>query len=101
MVRRLRSLVAFAIVWLVGCGGGAATGGGGTTVAGHQPDPCPTAGEIRLGRVCWNPTGSRWHLTALAPGGEYAFDVELLPANRLRATDHPAAGPSTDEWFVD
>ena len=37
----------------------------------------------------------------MAPGGEYAFDVELLPANRLRATDHPAAAAATDEWYVD
>ncbi|UJR80152.1 hypothetical protein [Sandaracinus amylolyticus] len=64
-------------------------------------EPCQTTGELRLGRVCWNPTGSRWHLTAMAPGGEYAFDVELLAANRLRSTDHPAASPATDEWYVD
>lgn len=82
------------------CGGSTTQQGTETTVA-RGPDPCPTAGEVRLGRICWNPTGSRWHLTALAPGGEYAFDVELLPANRLRSTDHPASGPSTDEWFVD
>jgi hypothetical protein len=63
--------------------------------------PCPNQNEVRLGQICWNPTGSRWHITALAPGGEYAFDVELLPANRLRSTDHPMANGSTDEWFAD
>jgi hypothetical protein len=85
---------------LTGCGGPAAAAGGGTTAA-QSPDPCHQEGELRLGRICWNPVGSRWHVTANAPGGEYAFDVELLPANRLRATDHPAAGPATDEWFVE
>lgn len=85
---------------LGGCGGGAANGEG-TTPSAQGPEPCPTAGEVRLGRVCWNPTGSRWHVTAMAPGGEYAFDLELLPANRLRSTDHPAATAATDEWFVD
>lgn len=93
-------LVFVALTSLAGCGGGGANGEGTTLVAGG-PDPCPTAGELRLGRVCWNPTGSRWHVTAMAPGGEYAFDLELLPANRLRATDHPAANAATDEWFVD
>ncbi|MDQ3032415.1 MAG: hypothetical protein M3Y87_08375 [Myxococcota bacterium] len=90
----------FFVVSLVGCGGAAGAGGGGTTAA-QAPDPCPADNEVRLGRICWNPTGSRWHLTAQAPGGEYAFDVELLPANRLRSTDHPAATAATDEWFVD
>jgi hypothetical protein len=65
------------------------------------PAPCPVEGEVRLGRVCWNPVGSRWRVAAAAPGGEYAFDVELLPAHRLRATDHPAAGPASDEWMVE
>jgi hypothetical protein len=93
-------IVGLVVASLAGCGGAAAGGGGGTTVAGG-PEPCPNANELRLGRVCWNPTGSRWHLTAMAPGGEYAIDVELLPANRLRATDHPAAAAATDEWYVD
>jgi hypothetical protein len=94
------SLPATAVaIALLGCGSGVTSGG--STIARRGPEPCPTEGELRLGRVCWSPIGSRWHLTAFAPGGEYAFDVELLPANRLRATDHPAAGPSTDEWFVD
>jgi hypothetical protein len=83
----------------LGCGGPGGSHGGSTVATG--PEPCPTGGELRLGRICWSPVGSRWHLTAMAPGGEYAFDVELLPANRLRSTDHPAAGPGTDEWFAD
>lgn len=87
---------------LAGCGGPGGPGGGeGTTPVARGPEPCPTAGELRLGRVCWNPAGSRWHLTAMAPGGEYAFDVELLAQNRLRSTDHPAASPATDEWYVE
>lgn len=86
-------------IGLGACGGGAAQLGGGTTPSG--PEPCPSAGELRLGRICWSPVGSRWHLTSWAPGGEYAFDVELLAANRVRSTDHPGAGPATDEWFVD
>ncbi len=83
-----------------GCGGAAANGGSSTTPVAAV-DPCPNAGEARLGRVCWNPSGSRWRFVAAAPGGEYTFEVELLAANRVRATDHPAAGPATDEWFVD
>lgn len=84
---------------LTACGGPSTQGG--TTPVARGPEPCPTPGELRLGRICWSPIGSRWHVTAMAPGGEYAFDVELLAANRLRSTDHPAAGPTTDEWFVD
>lgn len=105
MIRSSHSILALAMTLgalTVGCGttssGG---GGGGTTIAGPRVEPCPTAGELRLGRICWNPVGSRWHLSANAPGGEYAFDVELLAAGRLRATDHPAATPGTDEWFVE
>lgn len=94
-----RTVLSLALI-LGACGGTTSQAGTETTVA-RGPEPCPTTGEVRLGRICWNPVGSRWHLTAMAPGGEYAFDVELLPANRLRATDHPAAGPATDEWFVD
>lgn len=77
-------------------------GTAGTTAATAEgPEPCPNPDEVRLGNVCWSPTGSRWHITALAPGGEYAFDVELLAAHRLRSTDHPVASGATDEWFAD
>lgn len=98
-----RSVPALGLAWLlVACGGGpGASGTGRETTAAREPDPCPTEGEVRLGRICWNPAGSRWHITAAAPGGEHAFDVELLAAYRLRATDHPAADPATDEWYVD
>ncbi len=89
------------IASLFGCGGGAANAGETTPSTAQGPAPCPTQNEVRLGSICWNPTGSRWHVTALAPGGEYAFDVELLPANRLRSTDHPMATGATDEWFDD
>lgn len=85
---------------LVACGGGTTQVVGETTTPRGLP-ACPNAGELRLGRICWSPVGSRWHMTAMAPGGEYAFDVELLAANRLRSTDHPGAGPVSDEWFVD
>lgn len=105
MIRARSTFVSLALASAalsVGCGTTSTTGGGGgTTIAGPRVEPCPTAGELRLGRICWNPAGSRWHLTANAPGGEYAFDVELLGGGRLRATDHPAATPGTDEWFVD
>lgn len=98
----IAAAVAGALVVLGGgCGGGTAAGGGGTTPRADGPEPCADASQVRLGRICWDPTGSRWHLTAQAPGGEYAFDVELLHDNRLRSTDHLAASPATDEWFVD
>ncbi len=97
-----RVVIALAALGAIGCGTTSSGGGGGTTtLRGPRIDPCPSTNELRLGRVCWSPVGSRWHVTTLAPGGEYAFDVELLAAGRLRATDHPAATPGTDEWFVD
>jgi hypothetical protein len=51
--------------------------------------------------VCWNPIGSHWHVQAQAPGGTYAFDLELMAAGRVRATDVTGATPATDEWFVE
>jgi hypothetical protein len=92
--------VALGLFVNVACGGPAAMAAREPTVS-PGPEPCPNPGHVRLGRICWNPAGSRWHVTANAPGGQYTFDVELLAANRLRATDHPAASPATDEWFVD
>lgn len=88
---------------LVGCGGTTAGGGTTTPVATRRPyTPCDDAREVRLSpHVCWDPSGSRWHVTSGAPGGDLEFDVELMAGGRVRATDHEASSPATDEWFVD
>jgi hypothetical protein len=57
--------------------------------------------EAPLGGTCWSAEGTRWRVRADGPGGAYRFDVELLAAGRVRATDHDAASPATDEWFQD
>jgi hypothetical protein len=105
MARTRTSLVALALFGLTACGGTTATGGGGTTVASRERPPytpCANASEVRLApTVCWNPTGSRWHVQAQAPGGLYEFDIELMAGGRVRSTDVTGASPATDEWFVE
>jgi hypothetical protein len=99
-----RSLAFSALALVVGCGGPSGTGPGGTTpVATRRPyTPCDNPAEVRMApHVCWNPAGSHWHVTSSAPGGELEFDVELMAGGRVRATDHDASSPATDEWFVD
>gem|GEM_PF-2372282 len=91
--------------------GGLALGCGGTTTprvgtgpVGAERPPyvaCENPSEVRLApHVCWNPTGSRWHVTTQAPGGELTFELELMAGGRVRSTDDAAGGPATDEWFV-
>lgn len=88
---------------LVACGGTTPGGGGTTPVAARRVyTPCENPREVRMSpHVCWDPAGSRWHVTSSAPGGELAFDVELMAGGRVRASDHDASSPATDEWFVD
>lgn len=89
---------------LFGCGGAGGAGGGATTPrAARRPyTPCENPREVRLSpHVCWDPSGSRWHVTSSAPGGDLEFDLELMAGGRVRATDHDASSPATDEWFVD
>ena len=88
---------------LTACGG-TGTGTGGTTpvAARRAYTPCENPREVRLApHVCWDPAGSRWHVSSSAPGGTLEFDVELMAGGRVRATDHEASSPATDEWFVD
>jgi hypothetical protein len=88
------------VVLTAGCGGGAAQID--TTTARPAYSPCENPAQIRFAaNLCFDPAGSRWRVTADAPGGRYEFDVELMAGGRLRATDHPAAAPGTDEWIVE
>lgn len=83
-----------------GCGG--ATTPTETTTARRTYTPCENPAQVRFApTVCFDPVGSRWRIVANAPGGRYEFEVELMAGGRVRATDHPAAGPGTDEWFVE
>lgn len=102
-----RALIALALasVSLVACGG-TTTGAGGTTTPHSRERPaytsCEDPAQVRLApTVCWSPVGSHWRFVADAPGGSYTFDVELMAAGRVRATDVPNATPATDEWFVE
>lgn len=97
-------LVALALLGLSACGGATASSGGTTLASQERPPytPCANASEVRLApTVCWNPTGSRWHVQAQAPGGAYEFDIELMAGGRVRSTDVTGASPATDEWFVE
>lgn len=88
------------LVLLVGCGGGTTQTGGTTPVSSYVP--CENPAEVRFAEnVCFDPVGTHWHVTSSAPGGQLEFDLELMAGGRVRATDHPAAGPGTDEWFVE
>lgn len=40
-------------------------------------------------------------MQADGPAGEYRFELSLLAAGRVRATDHAGASPAHDEWFQD
>lgn len=88
---------------LAGCGG-TTTPRVGTGPVGAERPPyvaCENPREVRMApHVCWDPTGSRWHVTTQAPGGELDFELELMAGGRVRATDDAAGGPATDEWFV-
>ncbi len=87
---------AFALA-LVGCGGAQTPA---ETAAGASDRGC-AAHEARLGTTCWSAEGTRWHVLADGPGGEYELDLALLAAGRVRADDQPSADPATDEWFQD
>jgi hypothetical protein len=97
------------VVLAAGSGGGLAAGCGGgtaqtdtTTPARATYSPCANPAEVRFAaNVCFDPVGSHWRVTSNAPGGQYEFEVELMAGGRVRATDHPAAGPGTDEWLVE
>lgn len=98
----LLGIVLFSVA-VSACGGTSGGSGSGTTVAARRPyTPCDDRSEVRLSpHVCWSPAGSRWHVTSSAPGGALEFDIELMANGRVRATDHEASSPATDEWFVD
>jgi len=99
-----RYAIAFAVAALVACGGTTSSTGGTTPHSRERPayTACSDAAQVRMApTVCWNPVGSRWQVTAEAPGGTYAFRVELMAGGRVRATDVPNASPATDEWFVE
>ena len=88
------------LFWLVGCGGAASTTSSTTSVLVYTP--CENPAQVRLApTVCFDPVGSTWRVTADAPGGHYDFRITLLAGGRVRSTDHPAAGPGTDAWFVE
>ncbi len=100
----LSTLLALASLSLVACGG-AATGTGTTTPHSRERPAytaCDDASQVRLApTVCWSPVGSHWHVAADAPGGSYAFEIELMAGGRVRSTDVTGATPATDEWFVE
>lgn len=83
-----------------GCGATSTQSGSSTTASQYQP--CENPAQVRFApTVCFDPVGTRWHVVSGAPGGQYEFDVELMAGGRVRATDHPAAAPGTDEWLVE
>ena len=88
------------LISLVGCGGTAPTTASTTPTRAYTP--CENPAQVRLApTVCFDPVGSTWRVVADAPGGHYDFRIALLAGGRVRSTDHPAAGPGTDEWFVE
>ncbi|MBX7194749.1 MAG: hypothetical protein K1X94_22025 [Sandaracinaceae bacterium] len=92
--------IAIALFGVAGCGG--STVQTETTTPVHPYVPCENTAEVRFApNVCFDPVGSHWHVVSNAPGGQYEFEVELMAGGRVRATDHPAAGPGTDEWLVE
>lgn len=103
--RSMRSRAVFPLFALAvaACGGTTAPRVGTGTAGAERPPyvACENPSEVRLApHVCWNPAGSRWHVTAQAPGGELSFDVELMAGGRVRSTDTLTSNPATDEWFV-
>jgi len=87
------------LVSLVGCGASATTA---PTTPVNVYMPCENPTQVRLAPgVCFEPVGSTWRVVADAPGGHYDFRITLLAGGRVRSTDHIAAGPGTDEWFVE
>ncbi len=88
---------------LAGCGGATQSSSTqGTVARASSYVPCERPSEVRFAPgLCFDPVGTRWHVVANAPGGRYEFDVELMASGRLRANDHPAAGPGTDEWIIE
>jgi hypothetical protein len=102
-MRPLQHLLApLASVALAAAGCGGTTTPTETTTARRAYTPCETPGQVRLApTVCLDPVGTRWRMVSNAPGGQYEFQLELMAGGRLRATDHPAAAPGTDEWFLE
>lgn len=99
-VLRSSSLALSIAAAAAGCGG--TTTPTETTTAARTYSPCENRAEVRFAaNVCFDPVGSRWHVTSNAPGGQYEFELELMAGGRVRSTDHPAAGPGTDEWIVE
>jgi len=87
---------------LAACGGPSTSGSGARDGrdAADRGDGCGPR-TTRLGRDCWSAEGTRWQVSADGPGGSYRFELALLAAGRVRATDHDGAGPAHDEWFQD
>ncbi len=99
----MRSVLAAGSVTVLlaaGCGGAPTTQD--TTPVGRVYTPCENPAQVRFAAsLCFDPVGTRWRVTSNAPGGQYEFDLELMAGGRIRATDHPAAAPGTDEWLVE
>lgn len=88
------------LVLAAGCGG--TTSQTESTTPTRTYSPCENPAQVRFAQnVCFDPVGTHWHVTSNAPGGQYEFELELMAGGRVRATDHPAAGPGTDEWIVE
>ncbi|MBX3272876.1 MAG: hypothetical protein KF729_21620 [Sandaracinaceae bacterium] len=97
---RLLTLASCAL--LAACAGGAGTSGASVEDArGPVGAERCAAGATRVAGACWSAAGTRWTIDAHGPAGPYRFEVDLLAAGRARATDHHAASPATDEWFLD
>jgi hypothetical protein len=101
---RMSVRASFLALLLAACGSTATTTASTTPHSRARPayTVCTDAAQVRLApSVCWSPAGSHWHVEAQAPGGTYTFDLELMAAGRVRATDVTGASPATDEWFVE
>lgn len=97
----MRAALIIGSVLTLACGGATAGGRGGADGAGGGAEAACPDGEVRLGESCWSARGTRWQVTAEGPGGLYRFELDLLAAGRVRASDHGEASPATDEWFQD
>lgn len=92
------SVLGLGLLGLTACGGPPAMPGprAARVSGGEHADGCAGA---RLAGRCWSAEGTRWQVAADGPGGAYRFELELMAAGRVRATDDESAGPATDEWF--
>ncbi|MGE0788734.1 MAG: hypothetical protein AB7S26_23885 [Sandaracinaceae bacterium] len=83
----------------IGCGGSGTESVEDARRAAAEENGGCGLGATQLGGHCWTAANTRWNIDASGPGGDYRFGVTLLAAGRVRAGDHPGAGPAHDEWF--